>query len=94
MNAVFMSTKEGVKEQVVEKTIDNHTIVLYNDDVNTFDHVIKSLVDVCGHSIVQADQCAHIVHYKGKCKVAAGSMEELVPKCVALLDRQLSAEIK
>lgn len=68
-------------------------LVLWNDDVNTFDWVIKSLVDVCGHDPVQADQCAHIVHFKGKCAVASGAYNELRPMCYALLDRGLTAEI-
>ena len=53
------------------------TLVLYNDDINTFDHVIKSLVEVCGHDPVQAEQCAMIVHFKGSCDVKIGVVEVL-----------------
>ncbi len=53
------------------------TLVLYNDDINTFDHVIKSLVEVCGHDSVQAEQCAMIVHFKGSCDVKIGVVEVL-----------------
>jgi ATP-dependent Clp protease adaptor protein ClpS len=53
------------------------TLVLYNDDINTFDHVIKSLVEVCGHDSVQAEQCALIVHFKGSCEVKLGVIEVL-----------------
>jgi ATP-dependent Clp protease adaptor protein ClpS len=53
------------------------TLVLYNDDINTFDHVIKSLVEVCGHDSVQAEQCALIVHFKGSCEVKFGVAEVL-----------------
>jgi len=53
------------------------TLVLYNDDINTFDHVIKSLVEVCGHDPVQAEQCAMIVHFKGSCDVKIGMIEVL-----------------
>jgi len=53
------------------------TLVLYNDDINTFDHVIKSLVEVCGHDPVQAEQCAMIVHFKGSCDVKIGMVEVL-----------------
>ncbi len=53
------------------------SLVLYNDDVNTFDHVIKSLVEVCGHDPVQAEQCALIVHIKGSCDVKTGMPEVL-----------------
>lgn len=69
-------------------------IVLYNDDVNTFDWVIESLVDVCEHEVLQAEQCAFLVHYKGKCAVKKGTLEDLEPRCTSLLDRGLSAEIQ
>ncbi len=70
-----------------------HEIILYNDDVNTFDHVIDCLVKICEHTYIQAEQCAYIVHYSGKCVVKTGSLEELVPKCTALLEAGLSAEV-
>ena len=69
------------------------TIVVFNDDVNTFDHVIESFVDVLAHSPEQAEQCAWIIHTKGKCKVKAGSYDDLEPMCTAILDRGISAEI-
>ena len=70
-----------------------HEIILYNDDVNTFDHVIECLVKICEHTYIQAEQCAYIVHYSGKCTVKTGLLEELVPKCTALLEAGLSAEV-
>jgi ATP-dependent Clp protease adaptor protein ClpS len=70
-----------------------HEIVLYNDDVNTFDWVIESLIDVCEHSAEQAEQCSIIVHNNGKCAVKTGTYRELEPKCTNLLERGLSAEI-
>ena len=70
-----------------------HEIILYNDDVNTFDHVIECLVKICDHTFIQAEQCAYIVHYSGKCSVKTGSLEELIPKCTALLEAGLSAEV-
>jgi ATP-dependent Clp protease adaptor protein ClpS len=69
-------------------------LVLYNDDVNTFDHVIDSLIAVCQHERVQAEQCSYIVHYNGKCAVKEGSFVKLRPMCEALLDRGLSATIE
>ena len=66
-----------------------HEIILFNDDVNTFDHVIKTLVTVCDHTYEQAEQCAYIVHYSGKCVVKTGSYEELEPICLKLLEAQL-----
>ena len=53
------------------------SLILYNDDVNTFEHVIKALVEICGHDSVQAEQCALIVHFKGKCEVKSGPVEVL-----------------
>jgi ATP-dependent Clp protease adaptor protein ClpS len=70
-----------------------HEIILYNDEVNTFDHVIKTLIEVCDHTPEQAEQCSLIVHYKGKCSVKRGSYDELEPKCIRLLAAGLSAEI-
>ncbi len=69
-------------------------LVLYNDDVNTFDFVIKTLVDICGHNLVQAEQCTMLVHYKGKCAVKCDSLSKLAPMCKALLNRGLNATIE
>ena len=91
-----MSTIEKVQEEVlVEELIGlNNEIILFNDDVNTFDHVIETLIRVCNHDALQAEQCALLVHYKGKCGVKTGSYDELKPQCSALLDAGLSAEIQ
>ncbi|OQA07078.1 MAG: ATP-dependent Clp protease adaptor protein ClpS [Bacteroidetes bacterium ADurb.Bin397] len=72
---------------------DNH-LVIYNDDVNTFDFVIESLINVCKHERVQAEQCTYIIHYSGKCSVKDGDFKRLQPMCEALLDRGLSASIE
>ena len=79
--------------EVLTQVEREHDIILYNDDVNTFDHVINSLVAYCDHTYEQAEQCAYIVHYSGKCAVKSGSYEELEPICLKLLEDQLSAEI-
>jgi ATP-dependent Clp protease adaptor protein ClpS len=76
-----------------ELGVGNHQIILYNDDVNTFEFVINTLIKVCKHDALQAEQCTYLVHYKGKCSVKRGTYEELVPICTALLDRGLTAEI-
>ena len=91
-----MSTIEKIQEEVlVEEAVGaNHEIVLHNDDVNTFDHVIDMLIAVCEHTPEQAEQCAIIVHYKGKCSVKTGSYEDLKPRCTALLEAGLSAKIE
>lgn len=90
-----MSTIEKIQEEVsvAERTAINNEIVLFNDDVNTFDHVIETLIRVCKHSAEQAEQCAILVHYKGKCTVKTGTIDELKPQCTQLLEAGLSAEI-
>ena len=90
-----MSTKEKLKEEVLlEEEVDKQNeIVLYNDDVNTFDHVIETLIYACDHTPEQAEQCSIIVHYKGKCTVKTGSYDDLKPRCSKLIDAGLSAEI-
>lgn len=95
LSDVNMSTIEKVKEEVLvdELVSVNNEIVLYNDDVNTFDHVIDTLIRVCQHTAEQAEQCAIIVHYKGKCTVKTGHFDELKPQCTQLLEAGLSAEI-
>ena len=90
-----MSTKEKIQEEVdvLEKEVNQHEIILFNDDVNTFDHVIDSLIDVCDHTLEQAEQCSILVHYKGKCTVKTGEYKDLKPRCSKLLQLGLSAEL-
>lgn len=90
-----MSSKEKTSEEILlkEKTVKQNEIVLHNDDVNTFDHVIETLIHVCDHSPEQAEQCAIIVHHNGKCTVKTGLYNELKPRCTMLLEAGLSAEI-
>ena len=70
------------------------SLVLFNDDVHTFDYVIKALVDICRHTEEQAAQCAILVHCHGKCIVKHGSYTDLLPMHTALLDKQLTSEIQ
>lgn len=74
-------------------TSKEHQIILHNDDVNTFDHVINCLIRYCDHTLEQAEQCAYIVHYKEKCTVKTGSFDDLEPRCISLLKAGLSAEL-
>lgn len=69
-------------------------LVLFNDDVHTFDYVIKALMDICRHTEEQAEQCAILVHCHGKCTVKHGSYDTLLPMHTALLDKQLTSEIQ
>tara|TARA_R110000868_G_scaffold91812_10_gene254513 strand:- start:4257 stop:4532 length:276 start_codon:yes stop_codon:yes gene_type:complete len=90
-----MSTREKTSEDLLldEKLVSQKEIVLYNDDVNTFDHVIETLMMACEHAPEQAEQCALIVHYNGKCTVKTGPYNELKPRCSMLLEAGLNAEI-
>ncbi|AOW10748.1 ATP-dependent Clp protease adaptor ClpS [Flavobacterium gilvum] len=90
-----MSTIEKVRERISEKetTTQNSEIIVYNDDVNTFDHVINTLVRVCGHTSIQAEQCSLIIHFNGKCTVKTGEYKKLKVQCTGLLEAGLSAEI-
>jgi ATP-dependent Clp protease adaptor protein ClpS len=90
-----MSTKEEVLEQkkTATKKNKNHEIVLVNDEYNTFDHVIETLMYACDHTPEQAEQCSLLVHYKGKCTVKTGPYNDLKPRCSKLLEAGLSAEI-
>lgn len=90
-----MSTKEKIQEEVdvLEREVNQHEIVLFNDDVNTFDFVIDSLIDVCEHTLEQAEQCSVLIHYKGKCTVKTGEYKDLKIRCSKLLQLGLSAEL-
>jgi ATP-dependent Clp protease adaptor protein ClpS len=70
-----------------------HNLIVWNDNVNTFDWVIESLVDVCDHSPEQAEQCALYIHHKGKYAVKKGTFDFLRPKAEALIDRGIQATI-
>lgn len=87
-------TLEQIAEKVATRESEGYKIVLYNDEVNTFDWVIECLMKVCAHTSEQAEQCAWIVHHKGKYPVKHGDLTELRPRCEALCDRGLSAQIE
>lgn len=78
---------------LLEKESELHEIILFNDEVNTFDHVIECLIAYCDHSLEQAQQCAWITHLKGKCSVKVGAYDDLTTPCSSLLEEGLSAEI-
>jgi ATP-dependent Clp protease adaptor protein ClpS len=68
-------------------------LVLHNDEVNSFDYVMEMLVDICDHSMTQAEQCATITHYKGKCEVRSGSLLEMKELRYKLISRGLKASV-
>jgi len=84
-------TQEDVLAEVVLN--DEWHIVLFNDNHNTFDHVIDCLMEVCGHDALQAEQCAMIVHFKGKCTVKSGDYDELAPIQKSLSEKDLTVEL-
>jgi ATP-dependent Clp protease adaptor protein ClpS len=89
-----MNTEVEFEELVVEALVEQKDLIVYNDDFNTFDHVIDSLIKVCEHNPIQAEQCTWIIHHNGKCQVKRGEFEALVGMCTALHDRGITAEIE
>lgn len=91
-----MSTKEKTSyaNEAEEQLLDQKSLILYNDDHNTFDFVIETLIDVCEHDTMQAENCALIAHYKGKCSIMNGSDKELTPYYNEMTNRKLIVEIK
>ena len=90
--------KEVTKKQediaLLEEESESFQVVLYNDEVNTFDWVIECLIAICGHETVQAEQCALLVHFKGKAVGKSGSLTEMQDICTALCDKDLSATVE
>ena len=90
-----MNPEIEIQEEVgsLEKVVNQYEIVLFDDDVNTFDFVIESLIQVCDHSLEQAEQCTWLVHFKGKCTVKTGELKDLQSRCSKLQQLGLSAEL-
>jgi ATP-dependent Clp protease adaptor protein ClpS len=93
---IHFGTKTQQEEEVALLTEEEKKLqlIIYNDDVNTFDFVIETLVEVLGHDPIQAEQCTWLIHYKGKCAVKEGSFEKLEPLCNKILNLGLSAAIE
>jgi ATP-dependent Clp protease adaptor protein ClpS len=89
------STQHQTEEDVltVLEEVKDFSIIVFNDDVNTFDHVIESLMIICKHEWLQAEQCALLIHTTGKTVVKSGEFKTVEPMCTALLDRGITAEI-
>jgi len=80
--------------EVIDDIDDLRSLIVYNDDFNTFEHVIKTLIKVCGHEPHQAEQCTHIIHFSGKCSVKTGSFKQLKPMREGITDAGIRANIK
>lgn len=78
---------------ILTETDAGYSLTVWNDDINTFDWVMETLVDVCAHSPEQAEQCSLLIHYKGKCIVKKGELHVVQPMCEAILDRHINATI-
>ncbi len=87
-------TDVGVDTDVLTEETTGYNLILWNDDVNTFEWVIETLIEICGHNTEQAEQCAMLIHYKGKYAVKTGSYEVLKPQCDAINDRLINATIE
>ncbi len=96
MNKKDKTPKVNIDIDVLIKDIETEKkdLIVYNDDFNTFDFVIESLIKICKHSVTQAEQCTWLIHYKGKCQVKHGLYKKLEPMCRALLEKGITAEIK
>ncbi|MEO7313130.1 MAG: ATP-dependent Clp protease adaptor ClpS [Chitinophagaceae bacterium] len=90
----FISPEKQIDTDLLEDTDRGCRIIVWNDDVNSFDWVIETLMEICGHSREQAEQCAMIIHHNGKYAVKEGNFEKLRPMCEALIDRGLNATIE
>jgi ATP-dependent Clp protease adaptor protein ClpS len=85
---------EAADTDVLTSYDDPFHLVVWNDEVNTFEWVIETLMEVCGHSLEQAQQCAMIIHTKGSYAVKRGSYDELKPLCDAITDRGIGATVE
>jgi ATP-dependent Clp protease adaptor protein ClpS len=86
--------KDNPAEKRKEKQGFSNCLILFNDDIHSFDFVIETLIEVCGHEQMQAEQCALIAHYRGKCPVKSGDLSELTPKHVEMTKRGLTVSIE
>jgi ATP-dependent Clp protease adaptor protein ClpS len=89
----FPDTEVEVLEEEDVLVDELRDLIVFNDEVNTFDHVIQTLIKVCKHTPEQAEQCTWIIHYKGKCTVKVGAFDELAPMRNAICQRGISAEV-
>jgi ATP-dependent Clp protease adaptor protein ClpS len=91
-----MTTTINPEEEVITGTTSkyNHALVVYDDDVNTFEHVIEVLMRICDHTEEQAEQCAHIVHNNGKCSVKEGDFADLIEMRRRIAEEKIGAQVE
>ena len=90
MDSNFTSRPQKLSSDGVDHQ-NQSTLVLYNDDSNTFDYVMEVLVEICDHSLTQAEQCATITHFKGRCEVRTGTLTAMKELRYQLISRGLKA---
>lgn len=93
----ILESPETIEQEIIEVVLKEEAtkaLVLYNDDFNTFEFVIETLIKICEHTPIQAEQCTYLVHYKGKCSVKNGTFKKLKPLCENLLEKGLTARIE
>lgn len=73
---------------------EEYSVVLHNDEINSFDYVARTLVEVCKHDTIQAEQCTYITHFKGRCDVKTGELNYLRPFRHSLIEKGLQATIE
>src|SRR5215213_8266482 len=89
-----IKAKPQYREDVLVDEEEPFQLIVWNDEVNTFEWVIETLVEVCHHTYEQAEQCAYIIHFKGKHAVKQGSYEDLKPMCDAITERGIGATVE
>jgi ATP-dependent Clp protease adaptor protein ClpS len=87
-------TFEVVETDLLTTFTASFNLIVWNDNVNTFEWVIETLIDVCGHAPEQAEQCAYLIHYQGKYAVKQGDYDTLKPMRDAITDRGINATIE
>ena len=93
-NATNPFVSEDSNTDLLEDIDSSFQLIVWNDDVNTFDWVIETLIQICGHTKEQAEQCTILIHYRGKCSVKKDSFNKLKPLCEAIIDRNINATIE
>jgi ATP-dependent Clp protease adaptor protein ClpS len=94
MNDIAEKAKPLFFEDTTVKTGEPFHLIVWNDDVNTFDWVIETLISVCKHTTEQAEQCTFLIHFKGKCSVKQGNYDILKPMCEAIMERGIGATVE
>lgn len=89
-----IQTNQWEETDLLTRVEEPFNLIVWNDEVNTFEWVIETLIEVCGHSYEQAEQCSYIIHFQGKYAVKKGTYDELKPMCDAITDRGIGATVE